>query len=397
MSSSGRRHHFPLHDDGAVSSSSEDRSLVNVDGGKRNRRGTASSSACSAAQKPSSAESPQKGGSDREQRLTELLSRASDAIRKEREKVSSLEVETLQLREKVASLLSSASSSTVAQHSAGGPQTLLRQKLHDLALDHFVALDEVVRLRRRVRELELNAATEVVVSPMKSPTPTKAGSALGHRRAHSAQDVATVRRARVAVISSPQQQTPPKRLHGDPHNLDGPQQRTLAFGRFPPEHHSFDAMRSVQQTSSPNRLAAPTHPGVYASLANSSAAHGSASARSDLTSAITTGGDSAKGSYNDVMIHRLRRALAPQPTKEQLGEVVHAMVTEMCKLLRRKGSMLHIKKLDHGVYMVNNKRKVHLTIDSGRLVVKCGGGHVDLLEFLERNRLCSKSPNTAEQ
>ena len=91
-------------------------------------------------------------------------------------------------------------------------------------------------------------------------------------------------------------------------------------------------------------------------------------------------------SYQDVMIHRMRRAMAPQPTKEQIGEVAHAMLLQLGRELSRRGVTLLIKKLEPCVYTFGtDKKRVHVSIDSGRLVAKLGGGHVDLLEYLERH------------
>jgi hypothetical protein len=419
---------LPHHDDGAVSSSSEDHSLLPEQQRRARhatrRAGGGATTAVGATAPPS----------DREHQLTELLARASDAIRKEREKVASLESETHHLREQIAQLLSNPSAAALPTPitSSGPPQQQLRKKLQDLALDHFIALDEINRLRGRVHELEMDAALEVVVvSPIKSPLVQKKSTLTPQqeqqrRRSHSAAEatlVSNVRRATVTIVGSPRQQRGQQRQHMDPMNPEASRRPPYQNGdRIPPEHHSFDAMRSVQQQhqhqhsnhpspSSPYRRgtfptsAAPSTP-TSAKKKQSDAAQRYHSTAVDLVTAIHTapslGKENSKSkssssspavvanNYNDVMIHRLRRALAPQPTKEQLGEVVHAMVVEMGKQLKLRGALLNMKKLDHGVYNVNDKKKIHLTIDSGRLVVKCGGGHVDFLEFLERNRLCTK-------
>jgi hypothetical protein len=423
---------LPHHDDGAVSSSSEDHSLLPEQQRRARRHAPTRRTGGGAITEGATAPTP----SDREHQLTELLARASDAIRKEREKVASLESETQHLREQITQLLSNPSAAALPAPitSSGPPQQQLRKKLQDLALDHFIALEEINRLRGRVHELEMDAALEVVVvSPIKSPLVQKKSTLTPQqeqqrRRSHSAAEatlVSNVRRATVTIVGSPRQQRGQQRQHMDPMNPAATRtlhQNASATGdRIPPEHHSFDAMRSVQQqhqhsnhpsTSSPNRRgtfptsAAPLTP-TSAKKKQSDAAQRYHSTAVDLVTAIHTtpslGKENSKSkssssppptvvanNYNDVMIHRLRRALAPQPTKEQLGEVVHAMVVEMGKQLKLRGALLNMKKLDHGVYNVNDKKKIHLTIDSGRLVVKCGGGHVDFLEFLERNRLCTK-------
>ena len=91
--------------------------------------------------------------------------------------------------------------------------------------------------------------------------------------------------------------------------------------------------------------------------------------------------------YNDLMMSRLRRAVAPPPTKEQLAAVVDAMMKELMSSLQKHGARLPAKKSGACAYQIG-RRMVHLAVDSGRLVVKSGGGHVDLLEFIERNKMC---------
>lgn len=98
--------------------------------------------------------------------------------------------------------------------------------------------------------------------------------------------------------------------------------------------------------------------------------------------------------YNDVMLSRLRRAIAPAPTKQQIGEVVHAMVEELQKSLARHGASLQLKRKEPCVYWSGTK-KLHLGVDSGKLVVTVGGGHTDLLEYMERHKLCTSNEETA--
>jgi hypothetical protein len=197
----------------------------------------------------------------------------------------------------------------VSAHSSKGgtPQSLQRQKFIDIALENFVAVEEISRLRIKVLELERERERE------RSHRPPREAPARGTRQ-------------------------------------------------VPPEGHHFDALKSVSLRSPQRQL---------------------------VVEAATSSRDAVdRKDYNDMMINRLRRAMAPPPTKEQLGEVVHAMVTEMVRQLNVQGVSVPLKRVDHCQYQLN-KRKLHLTVDSGRLVVKAGGGHVDLLEFLERNKLCT--------
>lgn len=94
------------------------------------------------------------------------------------------------------------------------------------------------------------------------------------------------------------------------------------------------------------------------------------------------------------MATRLRRALAPPPTRQQLGGVVDAMVAELQRDLRRRqredpregAPLLH--RLGSCTYRLTwgqrRARVVHLTIDSGALCVVVGGGHVNFLEYMDR-------------
>nr|CCC92838.1 conserved hypothetical protein [Trypanosoma congolense IL3000] len=99
-------------------------------------------------------------------------------------------------------------------------------------------------------------------------------------------------------------------------------------------------------------------------------------------------------------IKRLRRAMVPQPSKEQLGQVIHAMVEELVRDAYRRGKDLQMHQKAPCVYVCtyspNRQRKIgstatrvmHLSIDNGRLTVKMGGGHVNLLDFLEKHCNC---------
>ncbi|RNF06913.1 putative myosin heavy chain [Trypanosoma rangeli] len=116
----------------------------------------------------------------------------------------------------------------------------------------------------------------------------------------------------------------------------------------------------------------------------------------------TTAHDCEKA-YSLGMITRLRRAMAPPPTKEQLGEVIQAMVHEVVRDARRRGISLKMTRQApcvyrcelYGTVATNRKGKdatarvVHLSIVSGRLAVKVGSGHENFLEYLERCRSLS--------
>lgn len=88
-------------------------------------------------------------------------------------------------------------------------------------------------------------------------------------------------------------------------------------------------------------------------------------------------------SYSDAMVGRLRRAVAPPPTREQMAALVDAMVAAIQPEFDRRGLGVEFIKVGKCLYQVG-RRRLNLSVDSGRLVVKSGGGHTELLEYIER-------------
>lgn len=327
----------------------------------------------------------------RERKLTQLLSRASETIKKERSRIASLEMENDSLRQQLSQAVRGAASSSASE--AQTPAVVLRTKLMDLALENFVAVEEIARLRRRVEELEEAAAASATASsqPSSRPASRPRRSHSEHKPVQRYSDASHERRQHdhlhqpVPAAEAPRATSPPRSQ------------------RLPPPNHSFDAIKStklahpppspprertpVKTTGAPHSTAASSvNPGATVVYAASAPPPSVTNAKGVAASSATA----APVPYNDMMLQRLRRAVAPPPTKEQLGEVVHAMVKEMSKFLKSHGTVLDLKRVDHCVYQVRD-RKLNLTVDSGRLVVKCGGGHVDLLEYLERNRICTRA------
>lgn len=87
--------------------------------------------------------------------------------------------------------------------------------------------------------------------------------------------------------------------------------------------------------------------------------------------------------YSEGMIERLRRAVAPPPTPDQMAALVDAMVCAVHPELDKRGYGVDFVKVGKCLYRIG-RRRLNLTVDSGRLVVKSGGGHTDLLEYIER-------------
>ncbi|KEG13433.1 putative protein kinase [Trypanosoma grayi] len=155
---------------------------------------------------------------------------------------------------------------------------------------------------------------------------------------------------------------------------------------------------SVVRRATPS-LAPPTVPPTEKEEAVAPRSRSKHVAAEDLWRAGASCGSGTE--YSVAMITRLRRAMAPPPTKEQLGEVIHAMVQEIVRDTRRRGINLQMTRQSPCVYHFGYRgiharrgksaatRVVHLSIDSGQLTVKVGGGHENFLDYLERYRSSS--------
>lgn len=86
---------------------------------------------------------------------------------------------------------------------------------------------------------------------------------------------------------------------------------------------------------------------------------------------------------DEVLIHRMIRALSPPPTASQLGRLVDAMVRELLRNLQERGVELPLRRAGPCAYTLHGRR-LNLSVVSDRLVVKVGGGHQDLLEYLQK-------------
>jgi hypothetical protein len=325
-----------MADPNVSSSSEEDHQPKPLQpGGPGIRGGTKATS------KPAVSESkPASDGAPSREDLVSLLASAATEIKSYKKKVSDLAAENTKLRTK--SRERDPKGSDERESTTTGS---LKQKLLDLSLENHLAVDQMATLRRRVVELEAIVESQnkeiqrLRMNPAAKPTSV---DSIPSRRAQSADNRPPV--------------PPPK---SKPHHVD-------------PNNTSRSSQISTG-TAVP-----PASPVVR--------------------------------SYDEMMITRFRRSLAPPPTKEQLGEVVHSMVLQLIKVLKQRGRVLPLTKVSACVYSYPTthsmvppapgkqsvpasitQRKIHLAIDSGRLVVKCGGGHVDILEYLERNKVCISS------
>jgi hypothetical protein len=384
----------------------------------------------------------------------ELLSKAASEIRVERRKVQQLLKENETLQEQLKTMKHKQAQAQRQQNNSAANKEAadLRVRYGDLMTVHKAMAVELEQTKEQVRVLQgrvrdqqkvLHTQPPVTSSRSQSPSTgpshghhTGTGYATRHggrsgsaatgevySRSNSAQPV--LRSASANHAQHQQQQAVPRAYAVTLSPSTSKYGRQQSSGESP-----FDAMASVPLSRgagaavSPNKKAsrvvmvrevnsavagdgggggghrAPTKarhvdPSAAAPLARAHSAPRSASATADHPGGIAREAAVAaeERRFNDMMLSRLRRAIAPPPTREQMAEVVHAMVQELVKSASRNGLRIDLKKVGPCLYECGagaHKRRLHLSVDSRRLVVKCGGGHVDINEFIQRNRLWSE-------
>lgn len=330
----------------------------------------------------------------KERHLMDLLAKAAAEIRAERRKVKELLADNERLQAELREAKARRPSSQPRSDVAGKEAAELRRRNDDLAAMGAAQAQENAKLREHVKELTQRCREQqrALASGGPHPAPRSRTSSPGsyaQRQQHPSPDHHDHHERRPASrnhSAAPIVRSPPRSVRS----------------AVPAQQHHFDAMESVRETrrSSPQRVArsssapkaaaarGPSPKAVKMVLTQASPNHSANSSAAVKREAVDA---ASQRNYNDVMLSRLRRAIAPPPTKEQLAEVVHAMVSELGAALKRHGTTLPLQKAGPCVYTLNGKKKLHLGVDSSRLVVKCGGGHVDLMEYLERNRYCIRN------
>eukprot|EP01063_Lacrimia_lanifica_P020139 TRINITY_DN27487_c0_g1_i1.p1 TRINITY_DN27487_c0_g1~~TRINITY_DN27487_c0_g1_i1.p1 ORF type:complete len:412 (+),score=123.32 TRINITY_DN27487_c0_g1_i1:95-1330(+) len=89
---------------------------------------------------------------------------------------------------------------------------------------------------------------------------------------------------------------------------------------------------------------------------------------------------------------RMKRALAPPPDPSALGILVDSMVKELRRAWKgAHGADLALIKRARGVYAYRDQR-LNLEVVDGKLAYRAGGGHKDLIAFLERKEAALRQP-----
>lgn len=326
-------------------------------------------------------------GAAREAHLVGLLQRATQAIKDERAHVAALQREVDDLRQ-----------SEVAQ-----PLVVQLQQ------ENRKLKSQIVLLRRQLRqrqgdELRKSEQNEKGGAHEHEKTPKRNGllsvdrcdsGSLRHSRARASLASVTTTTAASGCYSDAQH-TKRQSLSLQRHQLLAPGERReeREDSAVSPRVHWGQRSRHQQKEQRQDNSPAAREPPVVRTQRLSNSAREEDAWRA-------TAPHSREGAYSVGMITRLRRAMAPQPTKEQLGEVIHAMVVEVLRDARRRGLNLNLTRQAPCVYVCEYSgahakkgrrvisRVVHLSIDSGRLAVKVGAGHENFLEYLERH--CSGS------
>ena len=372
-------------------------------------------------------------------RLTALLQKAADAIRVERAKYEQLLSENAAQRDRIAGLEQSLrdanaavaaaqQQSMYAQQSAahislapssGAPSVAdarLRHEVEQLRADNrllgmesSIAAGQIAQLREENARLRSEAATIASYSQhqlqiqQQQHASTSAEERGGGMRSASAGGLGSSRPQPRSASSAP---VPAAAggwaAEGSPARRDGaggerPHSSEL-FARLKARSKGHAAAAAVLHANTSGNGAAdvgPLHPGGShppATYAWQPSRNRSASAGAPPPPPQQqTNNPSSSYSYGydrkEQALNRLRRSMAPPPTKEQLDEVIKAMVAEMQSQLGRKGLRLPMRRVKECCYE-SGKRRFNLSVDSNRLMVKCGGGNVDFLEYVDRHRLC---------
>jgi hypothetical protein len=332
----------------------------------------------------------------KEKDLMELLSKAAAEIRVERRKVRQLLDENASLQEQVKTLKAKQSQQQRQQANATAVKeaTELRQRYGDLMTVHKAMAVELEQSKEQLRTLQTRCREQQKMLGHGGPQPGQGGGS---------RSVSPVTYANRNGGRSYSAQPQPRGLPSDRLNSSGRSHGSISPSRQRPQH--FDAMASValshqnsgarqspvkrSRSSENKRVLMMTQPTPAPQPLQRTMTTPSRSASAAGTVQREAANAAEERHFNDMMLSRLRRAIAPPPTKEQMAEVVHAMVVELVRSAARNGLRLDLKRLAPCLYECGGKRRLHLTVDSRRLVVKCGGGHVDINEFIQRNRLWS--------
>lgn len=270
-------------------------------------------------------------------RLTLLLQKAADAIRAERSKNDQLRAENDALRGKA----------RAPSQDAVALQSQLRALKEDyrlLSIENELAVGQIAGLREENARLRQEALTRQT-KPNMSESILRANTSISSSRDRVS---ARSHSATAALVPTADTKTSSPKRHS-----------SELFSKLKARSRGEASVAAVLHPSAGDSVMVPHKAGDY-----------------PITNDPT-----------DLALNRLRRSMAPPPTKEQMDEVIKAMVAEIQSQLASKGLNLPMRRLKECCYE-SGKKRFNLSVDSNRLMVKCGGGNVDFLEYIERNKLC---------
>ncbi|ORC85462.1 putative protein kinase [Trypanosoma theileri] len=335
-----------------------------------------------------------------EQRLIELLHKASQTIKEERARSAALRQELEELRQSTATL------STMQKLQQENQQ--LRKQLASMNRQLELSQSHNPQTKQKdgekEREEQQQSGKSRSLSASRGDSTSSKRSSVKAPLTPLATNTGTYMKKSYSDVEHTKQRAMSLQRHSQLSQSDGSRSHSMTGTQTQKQQQQEEKQQQQRSPSAFKCASQPTVPKTVSSSFrdddnynyNDNATNDHAVSNNKWHSVVPRNGETT---YNSEMITRLRRALAPPPTKEQLGEVIHAMVQEIVRDTRRRGLDLYMKRQAPCVYQCtfgnDNTQKgkgvaarvVHLSIDSGRLTVKMGGGHVNFLDYLERNRL----------
>eukprot|EP00760_Papus_ankaliazontas_P024223 PhM_4_TR2148/c0_g1_i1/m.87414 len=92
----------------------------------------------------------------------------------------------------------------------------------------------------------------------------------------------------------------------------------------------------------------------------------------------------------ELMLRRIRRAMAPATTPEQMSLLVQGMVKELQDTFISNGMLLPLTLVGGDgstTYVTSAKKKIRLAVHSNVLMVQVGAGYEDFVDYVDRHKL----------
>eukprot|EP00668_Euglena_longa_P000401 GGOE01000513.1.p1 GENE.GGOE01000513.1~~GGOE01000513.1.p1 ORF type:complete len:614 (-),score=122.88 GGOE01000513.1:189-2030(-) len=348
------------------------------------------------------------GEDARVRQLVELLERATQQIRAERVRTKELEQENQSLKQQPRAPVVATPPAPENDPRYLGLQRAyteavqraekydsLKQKYRELYLENQMAVEQIAVLRIKCIDMQValeaeKARTALLVPPVPSdpvpppPTPSYLLPAAPPAVPATAKGDDPDRDLAFTVVGRNGADMESNRAL---HPKAGTAQ-LKATGSAPRLGRPQESVQSHTHTTSTMLLPAASFPSRTPSPVGRSSRSQSPSQRG----APPPRGHSVPSSPKDeVLIHRMIRALSPPPTVSQVGKLVDSMVKELLRNLRARGVDLPLKRIGNCAYTLH-ERRLNLSVISDKLVVKVGGGHQDLLEHLHRAKCFRPRP-----